>query len=413
MNLMHKSVFVIMVTLLPAAKILFAQDCTGLVTNTNSYWPAPTLAKPGYLQSVVDPVFGTTITRVTGNAGTPISNVPGGVWGSTNRHNYSKDAVWNADQTLMVIKTIKGSGGTLPAGTDALIIDGSTYQPLYARLGFEVEARWHPTNARLMVYITSAGELGSYDVPSNARTIIALFSGYSGTQFGPWEGQLSNDGNWVVINATRTSDNKSVGFAYNMSTHTKYPDIDLSGFNLDWVSISPLGDKILVYDTNLHTSIYDLQGNQLAFWSQSGQPDHYDMRVDTDGQEIATGVAKSAPYDGNTIKRRMSDGVITALITKGYGTHGSTRDLTRSGYMFETYQTTSKNWPPYLNELLAVKLDGTRAERICHLYSKGTTYDAQPQACPSPDGKRAIFASDWNKSGDIQGYVVDFRSKCP
>ena len=107
MNLMHKSVFVIMVTLLPAAKILFAQDCTGLVTNTNSYWPAPTLAKPGYLQSVVDPVFGTTITRVTGNTGTPISNVPGGVWGSTNRHNYGTNQQWSEHSQAVLSTDIR------------------------------------------------------------------------------------------------------------------------------------------------------------------------------------------------------------------------------------------------------------------------------------------------------------------
>jgi hypothetical protein len=69
--------------------------------------------------------------------------------------------------------------------------------------------------------------------------------------------------------------------------------------------------------------------------------------------------------------------------------------------------------------MVAVKLDGTKVERLCNIrvdnslfLTSSDQYLAEAHGCPSPDGRRVIFASDWNK-GDfpIQSYVVDFRDK--
>ena len=50
-------------------------------------------------------------------------------------------------------------------------------------------------------------------------------------------------------------------------------------------------------------------------------------------------------------------------------------------------------------------------ERIAHLHATTPTYESQPQVVPSPDGKRVIFASNWDVStGPIQAYVADVRS---
>ena len=66
------------------------------------------LAKPGYLRSVVDPDFGTIITRITGDPGTPIGNGISGNWPTVAYHNYPKDPVWTADQKLLVLKHMSG-----------------------------------------------------------------------------------------------------------------------------------------------------------------------------------------------------------------------------------------------------------------------------------------------------------------
>jgi hypothetical protein len=50
----------------------------------------PDIPKPPYLTPIVDPVFGCRITRISGDAGSPIRNLDG-KWGHVVRHHYSKD----------------------------------------------------------------------------------------------------------------------------------------------------------------------------------------------------------------------------------------------------------------------------------------------------------------------------------
>lgn len=86
---------------------------TTLLTNTNLYWPATSLAKPGYLATAIDPTFGTKITRVSGDPGTNITTAGGtvlGKWGTTTRHNYSLDAAWNSDESMLLLALNSGCG---------------------------------------------------------------------------------------------------------------------------------------------------------------------------------------------------------------------------------------------------------------------------------------------------------------
>jgi hypothetical protein len=85
--------------------------------------------------------------------------------------------------------------------------------------------------------------------------------------------------------------------------------------------------------------------------------------------------------------------------------------------VFVTYQESYNFYPPCTNEIDAVRLDGSRVERICNIRDNnqvflGDSYLAESHGCPSPDGLRVIFASDWNKGAyPVQAYVVDYRDK--
>lgn len=377
-----------------------------LITNNNMYWPASALSTPGYLQTVTDPDFGTKITRITGDPGTAIPNVTGGIWGTTARHNYSKDPAWNADQSLLVLKTNKG-GSAAPANS-MIFLDGSTYQVKFNTDQWATEFRWHPTDPNNMVYI-SGNELGYWNPTTDTKTVITTFSDLTDCYFGPWEGNLSNDGKFVVIQSG------SIAFAYDMVNKVRYPNISIGRMKLDWASISPLGNYVVLHGTVGgawdNTRVYTKDGTLIQTWSEKGQPSHYDMTVDSDGSEVAVGSARSAPYNGQVIKRRLSDGVKTQLVSAGYAYHTSTRCLNREGWAIVTYNYRN-GYDPYRNELCAVKLDGTRVERICHLYALDNSYDAEPQGCVSPDGLKVVFASNWEStSNPIQAYVVDFSDK--
>jgi hypothetical protein len=381
--------------------------CTGLKAHTDAV-TTPPVPRPGYLQSFIDPTFGTKITRITGDVGTTIPRI-GGTWSDVAVHHYSKDAAWNADQSLLAIS--KHLDGPNP-----LYLDGATYRPLFSR-STPGEARWHPRDPDAQIYMSN-DEIGVYNIRTQKKLMSHRLPGYTNLAFGPGEGNPSLDGKWVAPLATSPS-GEQVTFAFNLKSKQKYPDIDLTGVTVDWVSISALGRYIVVNGVINgkpdSTQVYDLRGNQVGDqWTEYGRPSHYDLTTDQHGDEVAVGVSKSAPGNGRVIKRRLRDGEVTVLTSGGYASHTSARATLNPGWVLVTYNYVGDVWLPYRNELVAVKLDGTGALRLGHLQANVTDYEAESHGVLSPDGMRAVFASNWNASSGrpMNAYVVDFRDKC-
>lgn len=386
-----------------------AQDYD-LITDLNNYWPIQEMPKPEYLQPTTDPAFGTKITRITGDVGTAIQNVNGEVWRNVARHGYSTRQPWNADESIIYLDRHKTQGGSWGP---ALFLDGETYEVIKeANVPSNNEIRWHPTNPDIMLIIRDDG-IYSWSYSSGTTTQLMAYSGYSGASTG-YTGNFTHDGTKISVFATRNSDGKQVVFALDFANNIKHPDIDFSGIDIDWLSISPLGNYTMVNGNygngGDRTKIFDLAGNQVGpYWSEYGRPSHFDLTVDLDGNEVAVGVSKSNPDDGRVIKRRLIDGQVTVLTQGGYASHGSARSLNRPGWVF-TISTDNQNWGPYFNEIIGVKLDGTRVERIAHGRNLLSNYENQAQVCPSPSGNRVLYASDWrNNNFPVHTFVVDFR----
>jgi len=93
----------------------------------------------------------------------------------------------------------------------------------------------------------------------------------------------------------------------------------------------------------------------------------------------------------------LRDGKITVLTDGGYADHTSARNVDRPGWVYVTYQHPGSTWPPYWNEVVAVKLDGSMTvERIAKLHAERTDYLTEAQAVPSPDGQRVLWAGSWH-----------------
>ncbi len=365
----------------------------------------PETPRPGYMESYIDPVFGAQVTRITGDVGTEIPTI-GGKWNEVARHRYSKDAAWNSDQSLLLLARHHGS----PA---MLFLDGSTYEPLFGRNKSPgAELRWHPSKPELMVYVKD-NTIGYWDPSADTAKELASFDGYTGFRMGPWEGNLSRDGRIVVVDGKKGADR--IAFAYDLEAQKKYPDLILNGIDIDWVSVSASG-KYIVLNARINgkrgdqTQVYDLEGAKVGkLWGEYGRPSHYDLTLDANGDDIAVGVSKSKPDDGRLIKRRLRDGKVTVLTPGGYAGHTSTRNVQRPGWAYVTYQHAGPTWPPFWDEVVAVKLDGSMAvERIAHLHSKRIDYLTEAHAVPSPDGRRVLWASTWDvESGrPIGAYVA-------
>ena len=363
------------------------------------------LTFPKYLVPFTDPKFGNKVVRITD----PLKPVPGLnlTWEKVARHHYSIDQAWNADQSLLVLT--KGTSGRL-------FLDGTTYKPLFNRSN-PGSVRWHPTKPNLMVFIGSKG-IGYWDVRQNTIQVVSPLTGYKSADFGVNKGNLSNDGGMAAVVATRTSDGKEVAFAYDIVNARKYPDIDLSGFyEADWTTISPLKRYVISYlrktsSADKQRFIFTLDGKLVQTWPEYERPGHGDFMVDSDGNEIGIGRSK---YDNYTfIKRRLADSKITFIGKRNKASHTSARNLRNPGWVFASFTqgTTSSSQMPYSNEITAVATDGSEnVRRLAEHNSVDNGYDTEPHGSPSPDGKKAIFGSNWGvKDGPIAAYVAEFKS---
>lgn len=380
-----EQVLLVYVVLVAVAERILSADI-GAVAISN-------VPEPKYMESYVDPTFKTTVTRITGVPGSDIPNI-NGKWAVIARHHYSKDAAWNCDQFIVFLGRHQGA-------PSALFLDGTTYQPLFGRKEPGTETRWHPKRPEIMVYVKD-NLIGYWDVRKDKTETIAVFPGYTEFHIGPWEGNLSRDGERIVIEGKRGKDH--IAFAYDFEAGHKYPDLILNDVaDVDWISISASGNYIVLNgqiqgQTSDQTQVYDLLGNKVgSLWEQHGRPSHYDLTIDDAGDDVAVGGSRSGgPDDGRVIKRRLSDGKVTVLTAGGYASHTSTRNIKRPGWAYVTYQHRGPTWPPYWDEVDAVKLDGSlTVERIAHLHTKRTDYLTESHAVPSPDGKRVLWASDW------------------
>jgi hypothetical protein len=404
-----KKLITLMVILL-TVNITSAQNYD-LDTSLTNYGTPPPLNKPNYLQTVIDPLFGTKITRISGDVGSTIPNTGGETWRNVARHGYSSRQPWNADESIIYLNKNRTEGGSWGA---SLFLDGETYQPIKkANIASANEQRWHPTDPDVFLLLRDDG-IHAWSYANGTTTQIFNLSGYSSLSLG-FTGNWSFDGNVLAVMATRNSDGKSVIFAMNSSNGYKSPDIDVSGIGMDYVTTSPLGNYIVAngyFSGNDTTRIYDaITGAQVgATWTKYGRPSHYDVMVEN-GVEYVVGNSKSSPDEGRIIKRRLSDGQVTVLTTGGYGSHATGRAVGRTGWVFSP-MSDSPSWGPYYNEILGVSLTGNRVERIVSIRSSYSVYENQTQPCVSPSGNRIMYASDWDSgSTPIQAYVVDFRDK--
>jgi Tol biopolymer transport system component len=380
---------------------------TWLLTDKEVY-RVPSTPKPSYLAPVQDPTFRTLITRITDDPGKAIANISGGKWGSVARHHYSLDQAWNADQSLLYLDTNEGGSGT----SGGFFLDGETYQPRFAsknKPGSDV--RWHRTDPALMYY-AGGSRFGTWNPQTGQATVIQDFgSQYSELTFGPWKGNFSSFGEFVVLTGEKSG--RLVAFAFDVGTGHKFPDIEPAG-DFSSASISPLGKHIsFCFSPDIY-EFTDLEGRSLG-GLPSNYVSHADMIVDPAGDEVICGRVNSSSVgqgpSGLIAKYRIPEGRRTALTSGGWCSHTSARAQAGRWCASDAYPFEQGGQPPYDSEIIMADLEGSAVYRICHHHSGNPDYSGQPQPSMSPDGGRIIFASAWEASGSrpVGCFVADFR----
>ena len=423
-----------------------------LVTDPSAVFSVPVVSRPLYLTPQEDPTFGTRLTRIAGDPGTPLGTLSG-TWGTDSRHVYSKQQPWNSDQSLLIIENRGGS-------PSKLVLDGKSYLPKQSLCPSlqPYDYRWHPSRERPTVLIdvnSSGSELRWIDVQTCTRTrswSLPIAADYG---IGSGEGNPSNDGRFVAIGNDQAMvvvdmdprppfapyPNRRIGPVYT------FPPCSLATTpcRIGHLSISPSGRYVEVKYSGADSTadaerIYEVDANTLALrphvmagsslrcGSFASRPNgwifplkHADMALDPfdQGEDVIVG-GRSCPGSGlgRVVKVRLRDGKVTALTSPSNESsvyHVSTRNLDRPGWAYVSYYSVSGK--RFNDEIVAVKLDGSLAvERYGHTHTMADScYRCQSHPVPSRDGMRVLFASNWARAcglgcgpaTDIKDHVLE------
>jgi hypothetical protein len=390
-------IFILTGSIAPA----FAQLSAGgpeLPPNYNTFQP------PAVGGTYVDPVFGSTIKRISNALATPNADRGGNL--TWVEDEYPTMSPFNSDNSKILL--VHQSYFGLYDGTGFYIRD------LPLEISASSEPRWSRKDNHTLYYVRG-NQFKTYDISSGAINIVHTFGEY-GAISGMGESDISFDGDHFVF----AGDGRYV-FVYQISTDTKSPVFDTGGKGLDSVYITPKNNVIVswVQSGTVRNTGQELFDGNMNFLRQVGRADgHKDVTLDTNGDEVLVWTNSNDPQpicNNGIVKIRLSDGQQTCLATLDWSlaVHISAPD--NSGFIYvETYApanpTPSSAWVAYTNELLQIKLDGSQVLRVAHHRSRPfqtNTYNWQPKMSTSRDGSRVVYSSDYNLQ-TIDGYTADY-----
>jgi len=397
---------VIRTVLLPAFLLIgslpaFAQLSAGgveLPTNYNSFQP------PGVGGSYVDPVFGSTVTRISNAMGT--ANADGGGYLTWITDEYPTMTPFNSDNSKIIL--VHQSYFGLYEGT------GSYIRDLPLEITSSSEPRWSRANNHTIYYV-HGNQFKTYDISSDATNIVHTFSEYSAIS-GMGESDISYDGDHFVF-----AGNGRYVFVYQISTDTKGPAFDTGGVAFDSVYITPKNNVIIswIQTGTIRSTGQELFDTNMNFLRQVGRADgHKDVTLDTNGDEVLVWTNSNDPQpicNNGIVKIKLANGLQTCLASFDWSlaVHISAPD--NSGFVYvETYAPSNPDppsgWMAYTNELLQIKLDGSQVLRLAHHRSRpfeANTYNWQPKMSTSRDGSRVVYGSDYDLQL-IDGLAVQY-----
>jgi len=369
--------------------------------------PTPAgVPRPGYLKPIVDPSFGTTITRI---ADERAFNQVG--YGQI-RHAYSKNQPWNADGSLLM----------LDVRSPAPLLDGRTLRRI-GRVHQPSEAIWLNTDPDHLVGV-AGNRLIEWDARADRRSaVLREFSGYRKVDLGAGEGNLSDDDRYAALFAIRAGGGVDI-LVYDLvedrvvGRHAfRHSSVGDGGATFNNVAMSQSGKRVIIEfnrqgdGARSGIASFDRRlGDRVHLSTQGGT--HFDACVDATGAET---IVVGSDDSSTLVSVGLTDGKPTRLLPKGLLTsvHISCRNVNRPGWAYIS-EYADPQAPKLANhdEVFALKLDGSgTVERFAHEFHSGRAmYEREPQAVPSRDGSRVLWASDWQlPRGPVYAYVAEQR----
>ena len=386
---------------------IYSQDLSiGLIANDLEPHPMQDLAKPAYLETVVDPSFGTTIRRIT-DAGQ----------GETMRTMYSTVQAWNADETRMIL--YKRPGGF------HILLDGNSYQ--YIR-NLDInpadleEVFWHFNDPDILFYMDAgSADLIEYNIETDTKNILANLRELSGCTENMESGNDVQMMSWDSELFTFRCGNSS-SFAYHIPSGT-IQEIVIDDIQYASVMPFPSGQRFL------HTKdVYNSDGTYALTLDIANGGEHSCIGRDAAGNDAYFSVAFAESPNGGCLGEVIAYDPLTSECRTivgtdlGYeytksGTHISAlaHKNTEGGWLVASMVGYDQDGQDLLDqELLIAQVNASSSNvyRIAHHRSDEDQYDywGEPHPVMSPTGTRVLFNSDWSGADDgfsVDAYVVE------
>ena len=359
---------------------------------------------PDYLESYEDDNFHSKVTRISNRAEQ-----------KGNKHAYPKQgSAWNKDMSIIRMgyrlydnETFKELSVTKGNASNAYRNVGSP------RHGTG-DIRWSHTDSNMLYVLNSSKKFIAVTIDSNkektAKKEYLNLSNYEDVSIGNNEGNLDYSDKYIVLSAKKPNDDKVYALLYKLGDkritwEKEIPHALWSAYAanyFDWISVDPRAEHIV---TSVDNKIY-LYDMNLNFEQQlASEANHGDIGVDQNGNSVYVqfkfqGEQGIWSYNLNNLNK-------TKLLASKYnGGHVSCRNYQRSGWC---YLSTSEEG---YREVFALKLDDGSGTVQRYAQTHSSTYNTgYVQVNVSPDGKKLLFASDWNVDDDIDTYQVSYPFK--
>jgi hypothetical protein len=300
------------------------------------------------------------------------------------------------------------------------MLNGSTYADLgsFSQISNATWSNVHPnviygtTAAKLVKQDATTGSISSgsggtiHDFAADGYSSIWIGGDYAGSS---GEGAISDDDRYICV--TAYSGGTPHILVWDLVGASIVGDIAAPA-GLDNAQISRLGNYVVVVGSG-YTRVYprDLTGSGRLLFA-SGP--HGDNALNAAGEEIyvTNNALAPGPTAAGVRSFRLSDGLITQVLPTGtafeYG-HTSGRNTNRPGWIYlSVYDNSASAGRVGHDQVVAVKTDGSGTVEVFGFehHTDTTTYADQPQAVPSRDGSRVLFASEWGGSS-VYDYVLN------
>ena len=398
------------------------------------------IPRPGYKASTHEGgLFDTSITQVTNATGDDaISPV----------HHYSKDSVWNANSSLMLLQAGKK------------LVDAKTYDLIHT---------FNTSSKKLLSHLNKDFRYGIGWVSSHhygivkenlltkEETLLYEIPGfYDRITIGEYEGNMDYNDTYMLLTAHIDGNNDDIPtfILYNFKTNSSVIK-NFDGTNgtqalhltsdrvqnrLNWATVSPLGRYILVYhydtlkdgkdgshSTDWHKKIekYDLNLNFIETMAYKGNHGDVCVSQDIDKEYYVQfendGIGADGMYENSGQKGIWEYNLMTKerdmIVQNHGGGHVSCRNYQRPGWAYITYKSSQPND----RDIFAIMLgkDGTdiHGNRIVNRFAKarfmaiqnsGYNYsDRSAHSTPNPDGTKVIFKSNWKDGEPLDDFVAE------